>query len=302
MVRPEPLKKGDNICILAPARKISQIDVKPALAIFKSWGLEVVTSANLHSKSHSYLAGSDSERLQDLQNAFNDRSIKAVVSARGGYGSSRIIDQLDLTQLRASPKWIIGFSDITALHLKLLKSDMMSIHATMPILFSKEDSSQSVESLRRILFEGGFSIKAERISQNRLGESSGILIGGNLSLIVDSLGTSSEPDTTGSILIIEEIDEYLYRIDRMMTHLKRAGKLEKLKGLVVGHMTELKDSELPFGESVEDIIMNTVKEYTFPVTFQFPSGHENPNLAWTHGEEAFLRVGPTGSSLSNIKP
>jgi muramoyltetrapeptide carboxypeptidase len=301
MIRPALLRKGDSICILAPARKVSKAEVEPAIAIFQSWGLEVMLSDNIYSKAHSYMAGSDNERLQDLQTAINDPSIKAIVSARGGYGSTRIIDQLDLSQLHASPKWIIGFSDITALHLKLLKSGMMSVHATMPILFPKKDSVQSVESLRRILFEGGFSIKAERTSRNRLGESSGISIGGNLSLIVDSLGTSSEPDTTDSILIIEEIDEYLYRIDRMMTHLKRAGKLERLRGLVVGHMTELKDSELPFGESVEDIIMNAVREYTFPVAFQLPSGHENPNMAWTCGEEAFLHVGPAGSSLSNIK-
>jgi muramoyltetrapeptide carboxypeptidase len=302
MIRPELLRKGDKICILAPARRVSQSDLEPAITIFKSWGLEVVSSANLYSKSHSYLAGSDIERLQDLQTAINDPSIKAIISARGGYGSSRIIDQLDISQLLKHPKWIVGFSDITALHLKVLKAGIISIHATMPVLFSRKDSAKSVESLRRILFENEFSIQAESTVQNRLGESSGILMGGNLSLIIDSLGTSSEPDTTGAILIIEEIDEYLYRLDRMMTHLKRAGKLAGIKGLVVGHMTDMKDSELPFGESVEDMIMNAVREYKFPVAFQFPSGHENPNLAWRHGEVVFLNVVPSGSSLSSIKP
>jgi muramoyltetrapeptide carboxypeptidase len=299
MIRPPALSRGDKIMLIAPSRKVQPADIEPAIKILKEWGLEVLTGSNIHSNAHTYLAGTDPERLGDFQSAINDVSIRAIISARGGYGSTRIIDQLDISALSTHPKWIVGFSDITAIHLKLFRSGIMSIHAIMPILFSKPQAAHSIESLRRVLFEGGFSITSTPAEKNRFGESHGTVIGGNLSLLVDSLGTPSEVDCSNAILVIEEIDEYRYRLDRMMIQLKRAGKLENLNGLVIGHMTDIKDPELPFGDVVEDIVLNAIREYDYPVAFKFPTGHDQPNLAWIHGGLATFSVSKDGGKLSS---
>jgi muramoyltetrapeptide carboxypeptidase len=298
MIKPGRLIQGDTVRIVAPARKISKAPVDDAIAIITKWGLNVQVGKNLFSDSHSYLSGTDTERLSDLQAAIDDPVVKAIISARGGYGSSRIIDSLDLRPLEKQPKWVVGFSDITALHLKLFSKGLMSVHATMPVLFSNPESVGSVESLRRLLTEDHTSVVWEGSEFNKRGKTSGRLIGGNLSLIIDALGTLAEPDMTGCILVIEEIDEYAYRLDRMMNHLRRAGKLAQVSGLIVGHMTDIKESELPFNESVESIILNVVREYKYPVSFRFPSGHENPNLAWIHGEYYEMDVQPLKSHLT----
>lgn len=290
MRKPPPLKPGDKIAIVAPARRVNPADLSTAINTFTDWGLDVTVAESIKSNNHSYLAGSDDERLKSFQDYIDDPSIKAIISARGGYGSTRILDQLNLSSLAENPKWIIGFSDITAVHLKLYKSGFASIHGTMPILFSDPKSQPSIESLQSVLFQNNFSIACDSVEINRTGESEGILVGGNLSLIVDSLGTSTEINTDNCILLIEEIDEYFYRIDRMIMQLKRAGKLKMLKGLVVGHMTDIKESTLAFNEAVEQIILNAIKDYQFPVAFNFPSGHEDPNLAWIHGAPAYFKV------------
>jgi muramoyltetrapeptide carboxypeptidase len=295
---PSPLKHGDRVTIVGPARKINEADVKHASDVLSSWGLKVFLSKNLFSTSHAYLAGSDEERLSDFQSAIDDREIKAIICARGGYGTTRILDALDFSPLKNSPKWIVGFSDVTALHLKLFRHNIASIHATMPILFAREDSQPSIESLRNLLFTGYCKIETIATDFNRKGAATGTVIGGNLSLVVDSLGTSTEPDTTHSILILEEIDEYLYKIDRLMVQLRRAGKLKNLRGLIVGHMTDIKDSDLKFGETVEQIILNATRDYSYPIAFRFPSGHENPNHAWIHGAEATLQVESNSVSLT----
>jgi len=217
-------------------------------------------------------------------------SIKAIINARGGYGSTRIIDRLDFTEFKKNPKWIIGFSDITAIHLKLQSMGYQSLHATMPIFFTKPNALESLLSLKSFLFADDHAIHFHTTNNNRHGRGEGKLIGGNLSLITDSIGTPSEVMTDGKILVIEEIDEYLYKIDRMMVHLKRSGKLAKLSGLVVGHMTDLLDTEIRFGETYEQIILNHTREYDYPVCFNFPSGHDAPNLAWPSGAHARLEV------------
>jgi muramoyltetrapeptide carboxypeptidase len=298
MVKPPLLKKGDRIAIVAPARKISPAEVDSSIKVLGEHGFQVVLSRHLDDNTHSYLAAGDDQRLADLQHYLDDASISAVICARGGYGSTRIIDRLDLRGLATSPKWLVGFSDITAIHLKLFKQRVMSIHGTMPVLFSKRDSAVSVDSLLTVLSSGTFSLRASAHGANRFGKSQGPLVGGNLSLIADSLGTQSELDTENCILVLEEIDEYFYRLDRMMTQLKRAGKLQNLSGIVIGHITDMKESELPFGESVVQIILDKVKEYQYPVAFGFPTGHENPNLAWIHGHMATLTVTESGSELS----
>lgn len=297
MRRPDFLKRGDSVALVAPGRKIKSELIEYAADILRSWGLDVVLSTNLFSNKHNYLAGTDEQRAADFQTALNDPSIRAIICVRGGYGSTRIIDQLDFSAFQQNPKWIVGFSDITAFHLKLFNLGIESIHATMPVLFSKADSVTSVESLKKNLFGTSTILEASAHSMNRIGGAAAQVVGGNLSLIIDSIGTSCEPDTNKKILIVEEIEEYFYKIDRMFTQLKRAGKLQNLAGLVVGHFTDIQDSELGFGETVEQIIMNAVKEFDFPVAFGFPTGHENPNIAWRSGAIATLEVTPQWSKL-----
>jgi muramoyltetrapeptide carboxypeptidase len=297
MIAPPLLKPGDSIGIVAPARKIMGEQIEKSLEVFQSWGLKVVIGKHVFSNSHPYLAATDEERLHDLQSFINDKNIAAIICARGGYGSTRILDALNFNALKKNPKWIIGFSDITAVHAKLLKEGFLSLHGTMPILFTKPEAAESVESIRRVLFEGQCKIAATASPFNRPGVAVGQVVGGNLSLIADSLGTATEINTSEKILLIEEIDEYRYKLDRMMIQLKRAGKLTNLSALVVGHMTDIKDSDLPFGQSFQEIILNAVREFRYPIAFGFPSGHENPNVAWISGGLATLWVGQNETTL-----
>jgi muramoyltetrapeptide carboxypeptidase len=297
MVNPPFLKRGDKIGIVAPGRKINTPDVEAACSIIKSWGIDVIVPTYLNSNAHPYLAGSDAERIHDLQQLLDDPEVKAIICARGGYGTTRILDNVDFSSLFDNPKWIAGFSDITALHLRLEKLGMHSIHSTMPVLFSRPESSASVDSLRTLLFGQKTDISAPLNDKNRYGHAKGRVIGGNLSLIADSIGTSNDPDTKGKILVLEEIDEYSYRIDRMIVHLKRSGKLDDLAGLIIGHMTDIREPDLPFGEIIEDLVLSKTLDRTYPVAFNFPIGHENPNLAWVHGSLMTLNVDPTGSKL-----
>lgn len=297
MITPPFLKPGDKIGIVAPGRKISVEEVSAASAIMQAWGVNVICSPNLFSKAHGYLAGSDHERISDIQQFVNDPDIKAIICARGGYGTTRILDDIDLSPLLKNPKWIVGFSDITALHLQLSKLGISSIHGTMPIFFPRPDSISSVEGLWNTLKGDKPGIIASPDKMNQYGEATGQVIGGNLSLIVDAIGTSNDPDTSGKILVLEEIDEYTYKIDRMLMHLKRSGKLDNVAGLVIGHMTDIKEPELPFGQTIKDIIGEKTSGQQYPVAFNFPVGHENPNLAWVHGSVMTLNVTVHGSQL-----
>ncbi len=294
------MREGSTVGIVAPGRKINSAEVETAVLMLTQWGLNVIQGTHLFSGKHSYFSGTDEERLEDFQTMIDDKNVDAIICARGGYGSTRIIDRINFTALKKNPKWIVGFSDITAIHLKLLTLNYQSIHGTMPVLFAQPTSLSSVQSLRKVLFGEPVMMSAEGNFKNRLGRASGETVGGNLSLVVDSLGTSSEIDTAGKILIIEEIDEYLYRIDRMLTQLKRADKLQKLAGLVIGHFSNIKDTELSFGERLEDIILHAVNDFEFPVAFGFPTGHENPNLAWRQGGEATLQVNEVISQLVSL--
>ncbi len=301
MVEPKFLKAGDTVAIVAPGRKIEAEHIEFARHLLQSWGLHVVVAKNFFNESHSYLAGSDDERWEDLQLVLNDPNVNGIICARGGYGTSRIIDRLDFSKFLLNPKWVAGFSDITSLHLQLLKLGVKSIHATMPILFSKADAKQSIDSLKATLFKGQSSIEAPYSSFNRRGNAAGILTGGNLSLITDSLGTPTEPDLNNKILIIEEVDEYRYKMDRMLTQLRRAGKLSVLSGLVVGHLTSMHETDPNFAKHLEDIVLYSVRDYNYPVAFGFPVGHENPNLAWINGASITLEVTESGSVLQPSK-
>jgi muramoyltetrapeptide carboxypeptidase len=297
MISPPLLKSGDKIAIVAPGRKVSVQDMESSKKIFTSWGMEVVEAPHLYSVTHSYLSGSDEERFSDFQQMLDDPEIKAIVCARGGYGTTRVLDRLDFSSLQKNPKWIIGFSDVTALHLKLFKLGIKSIHGTMPILFSKSESSSSIESLRSILMGESTFISAAASNHNKYGKTTAQIMGGNLSLLADAIGTTSDPDTNGKILVLEEIDEYSYKVDRMLMHLKRAGKLDNLAALVIGHMTDIKELELSFGETIEEIVLHKTVGKNYPVAFNFPIGHENPNIAWVHGSVMTLNVTETGSQL-----
>ncbi|NJM24235.1 MAG: LD-carboxypeptidase [Bacteroidia bacterium] len=295
-----PVKSGDSITIVAPGRRVRNYDVDVALQYFARWGLKVKLGTNLFSDRHNYLSGTDDERLADMQQALDDPTCAAVVCARGGYGTTRVVDRLDFTKFKANPKWVVGFSDITALHLRLLKEGMPSIHGTMPIMAAKPEAPASFQSLHHALMGVPEELSAPYHPQNCEGSIEGTTIGGNLSLIVDALGTATEPDTAGKILVIEEIDEYYYKLDRMMVQLKRAGKLEPLGGLVVGYMTDIKDTEPRFNETVEDIVRYHVRDYTFPVGFGFCIGHQNPNYAFVHNARMLLRV--TAGQPSTLTP
>lgn len=301
MILPPRLEAGDTVGIVAPARKISAGQLEPAQRILKSWGLKTLLGKNIFSTSHSYLAGNDEQRREDIQGMIDNEEVKAIFSARGGYGSTRIIDEVDFSSLKSSPKWMVGFSDVTAFHLRLISMGIASIHGTMPIFFGQIEARDSVESIRQILFGGACTIEFGAEESNRPGQCRGEVIGGNLSLIVDALNTSAEPDTRNRILMVEEVDEYFYKLDRVFTQLRRAGKLKDLAGLVIGHMTDIKNSELEFGESVQQIVRHAVRDYQYPVAFSFPSGHRNPNMAWVHGGEATLEVSMKKVSLSYSK-
>lgn len=298
MIQPAALQKNDTVGIVAPGRKLDGNTVQAAIRMIEGWGYRVKTGKNLLSNAHPYFSGSDAERLDDFQNMLDDASLKAIICARGGYGTTRILDQLDFSFFKENPKWICGFSDITALHLKLQKLGIQSIHGTMPVLFPKPESALSVETISKIFTGQSATLEASGSPKNRTGKATGRLVGGNLSLIVDSLGTSSEIDTANKILVIEEVDEYLYKIDRMLVQLKRAQKLQHLAGIVIGHMTDIRDTEFPFGEPIEEILTNHVREFDYPVGLRFPVGHENPNIAWIEGAMATLQVTNQQSSLT----
>ena len=284
---PSLLKRNDKVVIIATSKRFSG-DIAPAVKLLESWGLQVVLGDNLF-KSDNLYAGTDKERAADLQKALDNREIKAILCVRGGYGATRIIDQIDFKKFLKNPKWIVGYSDVTALHAHVHKLNVQSIHGTMPILFER-DSPESLESLRKSLFEGKNSYSISAHPLNRVGEVKAEVVGGNLSILSTITGTKSDLDTKGKILLIEEIDEYLYEVDRMMVHLKRAGKLKKLAGLVVGHMTGIKDGEIPFGKTAYEIVADAVKELDFPVCYGFPAGHEKENYSIILGKKHTLQV------------
>jgi muramoyltetrapeptide carboxypeptidase len=300
MNKPPPLRAGDKVGIIATGKKVFASDLEVAISTIASWGLQVETGSHLFSSEHQYLSSFDKNRRADLQGMISNPAIKAIICARGGYGTTRIMDQVDYSPLIANPKWIAGFSDVTALHLKLFTLNIASIHGTMPLLFSSPNAKTSIESLKNALFGFPDVIKAPPSKHNKIGTAMGIVAGGNLSLVADSIGTNSEPSLAGCILIVEEVDEHLYRIDRMLTHLKRAGKLNSIAAIIVGHMTDLKDTTPGFGETIYEIFLDKMEGSACPIAFNFPTGHENPNLAWQHGSKMSLIVDEAGSVLQPV--
>ena len=301
VVRPPLLKKGDKVAIVAPASglKYSKDVTEKATDLFHSWGLEVVLGKHMNASHRSAFAGTNIQRAQDFQWAIDDPTIKAIFALRGGYGTTRMIDQLDFKQFLRCPKWVIGFSDITALHAQLHKLGVVSVHGSMLTHFSAPQHKASVDSLKKLLFEGTAHLTAPVNALNRQGAITAPVVGGNLTLICNNMETPSALDTKGKILVIEDVGGSLYIMDRIMVQLKRAGKLQHLAGPIVGNMTRVQEHPTcPIGKSVEEVIQEHVAGYDYPVAFQFPIGHEAPNLAFPHGSIGTLCVRNDRVSLS----
>ncbi|MFA5974418.1 MAG: LD-carboxypeptidase [Lentimicrobiaceae bacterium] len=297
MITPPYLKPGDKIAIVATARKVIPSEMDVAISTFRSWGLQVVTGPHLFGEYNQY-SGTDEERASDLQMMLDDTDIKAIICARGGYGTVRIIDQVNFSAFEQYPKWIIGYSDITALHSHIqTQFGIETLHAIMPINFPDEGSGAAIESLRKAIFGETLEYTTGNHPLNKPGNVSGVITGGNLSMLYALIGTPSDIQTQDKILFIEDLDEYLYHVDRMMINLKRSGKLSGTKGLIVGALTKMNDNTVPFGKQAEQIIAEYAQEAGMPVCFNFPAGHIADNRALIMGRKARLDIDANGVSL-----
>ncbi|MDY0255412.1 MAG: LD-carboxypeptidase [Tenuifilaceae bacterium] len=303
LISPPILKKGDTVGIVAPARRVIREEIEPAIKIFESWGLKVKLGANIFG-AYNQFSGTDIERAADFQSMIDDAEVKAIICARGGYGTIRLLDHINLRYLQRDPKWVVGYSDITVLH-SILNSwfKMETIHGPMPINFPQNGTdNSSTRSLQRVLFGECPSYNIAPHESNRSGMAEGELCGGNLSILYSIAGTDADINTSNKVLFIEDLDEYLYHVDRMMMNLKRSGKLSQLAGLVIGGMTSMKDNTIPYGQGAIEIISNAVAEYDYPVCFGFPAGHLDENLALMLGRNVTLKVANDGVQLSFSAP
>jgi muramoyltetrapeptide carboxypeptidase len=291
IVIPPYLQKGDTIGIVCPAGYMPYEKAETCINTLQQWGFKVKIGKTLGSQ-FNYFSGTDAERLIDLQRMLDDAEVKAILCARGGYGLSRIIDDIDFEQFKENPKWIMGYSDITILHAHIYtKYKIASLHSPMASAFNNDGSeNEFVQSLRKAISGELYSYCRDENLLNRQGLAEGELIGGNLSLIIHLIGTDSDFETTNKILFLEDIGEYLYNIDRMMLQLKRTGKLQNLSALIIGGFTELKDTTIPFGQNIYDLIFDKIKEYNYPVCFDFPVSHTDRNYALKIGVKHQLSV------------
>ena len=294
-VMPEFLKKGDTVGITATARKIDLENLAPAIQLLESWGLKVVIGRTI-GKEENQLAGPDWLRATDFQEMLDNPNIKAIWGAKGGYGTVRIIDKIDFTNFKKKPKWVVGFSDMTILHSHINNMGIGTLHAMMA-LSTKTAAPESSESLRKALFGEKLEYRVPCHNFNREGKAEGELVGGNLSVLFSLMGSKSEINYNGKILFIEDLDEYLYHIDRMMMNLKRNGYFDGLKGMVIGGMTSMNDNEIPWGKDALEIIQDVTKGFSFPVVYNFPAGHMKDNRALILGKKVSLEVNDKESIL-----
>ncbi|SDC87333.1 S66 peptidase family protein [Pedobacter soli] len=286
--QPPYLKKGDKIALVCPAKKLPK-PIDHAIALLESWGLEVILGDSVYASHHQF-AGTDKLRTKDIQRFLDDPSIKAIIAGRGGYGTIRIIDELDFSTFEQHPKWIVGFSDITVLLSHLIaQNNTQCIHAQMPYTFV-ESTEAALISLQKSLFGEKQQYDYQSTFKTRSGVATGTLIGGNLTLLAMMQGSVSEMDYNGRILFLEDVGEHEYSIDRMLRMLKRAGKLKHLKGLIVGAFNEISEEKISFGQTADEVIWDIVKEYDYPVCFNFPTGHIENNLSMVLGAEVTLKV------------
>ena len=288
MIIPPFLKAGDTVALVCTARKFFPEDAKPAIDLLESWGLKVKLGATI-GLNNCQLGGTDIERAADFQAQLDDENVKAIWCARGGYGTVRIIDALDFTKFKKLPKWIMGFSDVTVLHSQLNVERVATLHSIMPFTVPKAPEEVK-ETLRKALFGERISYTIPSKSYDIKGAASGELVGGNISILYSLLGSKSSIDTKGKILFIEDLDEYLYHIDRMVYNLKRNGYFEKVKGIIVGSMADMHDNEIPFGQNEVQIINAIAKEYNIPIAFEFPAGHQKDNRTLILGQQVDFEV------------
>ena len=296
MIRPNYLKEGATVAIVSTARRISKKELIPAITILKKRGLKVVLGTSIGAEDHQF-AGNDELRTSDFQTMLDHPEIDAIWCSRGGYGTVRIIDQLDFSNFKNHPKWIIGYSDITVLHAHLHQLGIETLHAQMP-LFIETKSDATINSIKETLFGEKYEIIIPSEKNNINGIASGQLIGGNLSILYSLCGSPSALNTKGKILFIEDLDEYLYHIDRMLQNLLRNAYFEGLEGLIVGGMTQMHDNDIPFGKNAEEMILDICSEYDFPIAFDFPAGHLKDNRALILGRKVDLMVNKNGVTLS----
>lgn len=293
IIQAPPLQKGDQVGIISTARKIDLDSLQAAIKLLESWGLKVILGTNLFEEDHQF-AGTVAQRCMDLQAMIDNPNIKGIICARGGYGTVQLIDQIDFSSLHKQAKWIAGYSDVTVLHAHLHQLGIASLHSSMPINFA-QNTSESLESLGDALFGRDLHYSIPSHPFNREGIARGPLIGGNLSILYSLMGSPSDMNTDGKILFLEDLDEYLYHVDRMMMNLKRSNKLKNLAGLIVGGMSDMNDNTIPFGKTAKEIIRAAVSEYNYPVCFDFPAGHIDDNRCLPLGLEAKLIVAETVS-------
>ena len=301
MIRIPPyLKKGDTIGLICPSGYMPTGRVENCVNTLGEWGFQVKIGNRVGGSSDTYFSGTDEERLADFQSMLDNDDINAILCARGGYGMGRIIDKINFKRFRKSPKWIIGYSDITIVHSHLYSNySISSLHAPMAAAFNDDGyKNEYVLSLKNALEGKRLNYHCDVHEFNRRGSVTGELVGGNLALLAHLVGSKSDLKTKGRILFIEDIGEYLYNIDRMFYQLKRSGKLSRLAGLIIGGFTDMKDTERPFGQSVYEIIQHIVGEYDYPVCYNFPVSHSDMNYALKIGVEYKLKVGKTSVSLS----
>ncbi len=291
MIIPDYLKEGDRVGFVAPARSITPDEVEPARRLLHDWGLQVITGGRLFMRHHQF-AGSDEERASEMQRMLDDPDIRCIMCVRGGYGTIRIIEHLDFSRFIQAPKWVVGFSDITVLHVYLNQVlGVESIHGPMPFtLTGKQACRENLESLRNVLFGNPPSYTIDGNPLNRTGSAIGVVFGGNLSILYSLRGTTLDPVTAGKILFIEEVDEYRYHLDRMMMNMRMGAKLEGILGLVCGGLTDIRDNEIPFGKNEQEIISESTRLFSFPVCHSFPSGHGEKNLSLIMGRRCELTV------------
>ena len=299
---PPYLTKGDSIGIVCPSGYMAEERILNCIQTLRSWGFRVKVGKTVGGNSVNYFSGTDSERLEDLQGMFDDPNIRAVLFGRGGYGLSRIIDQISLKKFRKSPKWIMGYSDICLLHSYIYSNEeIVTAHSPMAGAFQDYGvENPYIDSIRDLLIGKPLSYSCEPHPYNRRGEAEGVLMGGNLTLLAHAIGGNAEFKTKGLILFLEDIGEYLYNIDRMLHQLRSAGKFRKPAGVVIGSFTDLKDTERPFGRGAYEIIRDIFEEFDFPVCYGFPVGHVKENLALKCGVEYLLKVGKERVSLSEV--
>jgi len=301
LIQPPYLKAGDTVAIVAPSGilKNREGEIQQAVSLLKSWGLAAIVGKHVFNKANHF-AGTDDERCEDFQKALDDPTISAIWCARGGYGTVRILDKLDYTKFKTHPKWLIGYSDITALHNQFHNQGYQSMHALMCVSLTKDLSEiqETVTTFKSALFGNAPSYTLKGSNYNKTGETSGQLVGGNLTMLHTMLGSETSIDTSGKILFIEEIGEYKYHIDRMLQSLKRAGYFNNCKGVIVGDMSKLRKNTTLWGTSIEQLVLDALSEYDFPIAFNMPAGHEKDNRALVLGKTITLVVSKDQSTIS----